>query len=171
MVDAQTVGVLVTAASVTIAAIYYIITLRSNNKTRQAQLFMQIYTRVQEPEFMKNWNEVMDRDWKEVVESWKAGGAKTPFQNVSWLSVAMYFEGIGVLLKKGLIDADFVYELMPTRASSYWAKFEPFFREVRTSMNFPQAGRNAEYLAVELNKLAEKRGEPIITSYAMDKVG
>jgi hypothetical protein len=171
MVDIQTIGVLVTATSVTIAAIYYIITLRSNNKTRQAQLFMQIYSHVQEPEFMKNWNEVMDRDWKELVESLKAGGAKTPFQNVSWLSVAMYFEGIGVLLKKGLIDIDFVYELMPTRASSYWAKFEPFYKMVRETMNFPQAGRNVEYLAGEMNKIAARRGEPLVTSYAMEKIG
>jgi hypothetical protein len=51
LVDVQTVGVLVTAASVSVAAIYYIFTLRTNQKnlkmnleTRQAQLFMQMYT-------------------------------------------------------------------------------------------------------------------------------
>jgi endonuclease IV len=38
MVDAQTVGVLVTAASLTVAAIYYIFTLRINMKTQQQTL-------------------------------------------------------------------------------------------------------------------------------------
>ncbi|MGD0804553.1 MAG: hypothetical protein ABSA11_10840 [Candidatus Bathyarchaeia archaeon] len=49
MVDAQTIGVLVTAASVTVAAIYYIFTLRINQRnlkanleTRQAQFMNQI---------------------------------------------------------------------------------------------------------------------------------
>jgi hypothetical protein len=38
MVDAQTIGVLVTAASVTVAAIYYIFTLRINMKTQEFTL-------------------------------------------------------------------------------------------------------------------------------------
>ena len=52
MVDVQTIGVLVIPTSVTIAAIYYTITLRTSQKnmratleTRQAQLFMQMYER------------------------------------------------------------------------------------------------------------------------------
>ena len=49
--DVQTIGVLVTAASVSMAAIYYAFTLRNQNRTRQAQLFMQIFQRFQEPNF------------------------------------------------------------------------------------------------------------------------
>lgn len=60
MIDAQTVGVLVTAASVTVAAIYYIFTLRTNQKnlkanldTRQAQLFMDLNKYTSSPEWLK----------------------------------------------------------------------------------------------------------------------
>jgi hypothetical protein len=38
MIDAQTVGVLATAASVTVAAVYYIFTLRINMKTQELAL-------------------------------------------------------------------------------------------------------------------------------------
>jgi transcription antitermination factor NusG len=58
LVDAQTVGVLVTAASVTVAAIYYVLTLRTNQRnikanleTRQTQLFMlSLFDRLSSPE-------------------------------------------------------------------------------------------------------------------------
>ncbi len=67
MVDAQTIGVLVTATSVTIAAIYYIFTLRINRntqelalkaqqqnlETRQAQLFMPIYSTFYSDDFLR----------------------------------------------------------------------------------------------------------------------
>ncbi|MGD0804565.1 MAG: hypothetical protein ABSA11_10900 [Candidatus Bathyarchaeia archaeon] len=79
LVDPQTVGVLVTAASVTIAAIYYVMNIRiskrnqelmlksqetsvktqelalksqqQNLETRQVQLFMSVYQRFEEPDF------------------------------------------------------------------------------------------------------------------------
>jgi hypothetical protein len=38
MVDAQTIGVLMTAASVTVAAVYYMFTLRMNMRTQELAL-------------------------------------------------------------------------------------------------------------------------------------
>jgi hypothetical protein len=62
MVDAQTIGVLVTASSVTVAAVYYMFTLRTNQRnykatleTRQAQLFMQLFDRWTSSEFALNY--------------------------------------------------------------------------------------------------------------------
>jgi len=66
MVDIQTVGVLITAASVTVAAIYYMFTLRINQKnvkttleTRQAQLFMGIYDKFSSKEFSDDMNKLI----------------------------------------------------------------------------------------------------------------
>ncbi len=51
MVDIQTIGVLVATASVTLAATYYMLTLRATQRsmkntleTRQVQMFMNIYS-------------------------------------------------------------------------------------------------------------------------------
>lgn len=64
--DVQTIGVLVTATSVTIAAIYYVMTLRAsqrnmktNLETRQAQLFMPIYSTYYSDEFMRARSEIL----------------------------------------------------------------------------------------------------------------
>jgi hypothetical protein len=65
MVDAQTIGVLVTAASVTVAVIYYSLTLRTNQRnikttleTRQAQLFMEVYKTNESKDFQTIWWEI-----------------------------------------------------------------------------------------------------------------
>jgi hypothetical protein len=61
MVDAQTIEVLVTAAGVTVTAVYYIMTLRvqqrnmkTNIETRQAQLFMSTF----QSTYSKEWHSV-----------------------------------------------------------------------------------------------------------------
>ncbi len=158
----------------TAAAIYYLISLRSNNKTRRAQLFMQIYDRMQEPEFQKNWSDLMDRDWTVIRDRWEKGEGKSPMSDVQFASVSKYFEGIAVMLKKGLIDADIVYELMPSLVYSFWFHYEPLWKLMRAKANYPhdypQAGRMLEYLSGEMVRMAKQRGDPVIVKYQMDKM-
>jgi hypothetical protein len=54
MVDVQTISVAVTATSLVIGIIYYIFTARTTIQTRQAQLFMQLYSKWQDKEFNKS---------------------------------------------------------------------------------------------------------------------
>jgi hypothetical protein len=82
LVDVQTIGVLVTAASVSVAAIYYIMTLRTQQanmkttlETRQAQLLMQIYNRVSNRDFARDWAEInYFWKWNDNKEYWKKYG-------------------------------------------------------------------------------------------------
>jgi hypothetical protein len=150
-----------TGVSVTVAAIYYMFTLRINMRTqelalksqeltlktqeqnletRQAQLFMGIYQAQSTPEFIKQWDEVMSRSPEDVNKSY----FPSPWKDASLISVMKYFEGIAVLLKKELIDVNLVYELMPTMVMSFWLKNESALKRYRVEMNFPQAGRNLE---------------------------
>jgi len=73
LVDAQTIGVLVTAASVTVAAVYYVFTLRINSRTQELALKAQqqnletrriglvdnIITRTYDEGFLKNFFELL----------------------------------------------------------------------------------------------------------------
>lgn len=100
----------------------------------------------------------MDREWKNFDDYLKKYPSHAPL-----LSIQTYFEGVGVLLKKGLIDVDLVYELMPTMVSTFWAKYEPIVKEARERQNYPQLFRSVEYLANEMNIWTIKRGGPEIT--------
>jgi hypothetical protein len=93
LVDAQTIGVLVTAASVTVAAIYYSLTLRTNQRnskanleTRQAQLFMQLYTTFSSYEFKTKWHNIMDvLEWRDYEDFWAKFGYSTLRSSRSWM--------------------------------------------------------------------------------------
>jgi hypothetical protein len=140
MVDVQTIGVLVTAASVSVAAIYYIMTLRVQQmnmkhtlETRQTQVFMNIFDRFNDRQIMKAWNSVaMDmqyRDYDEFLE--KYGWEENPdfysyFDLIGWT-----FHGMGVLVKKRQIDPELVSELCGAGLISYWEKSKPFYEEWR----------------------------------------
>ena len=166
-----------TGIGIIASVLYYSSVLRNANKTRelqlkaqqqaeqtrQAQIFMQAHARFQDPSFTKMYNEVMAREWdslddyseKYLSEGWDA----------TILSVQSYFEGIGTLLMKGMIDADFVYELMPTMVNAFWSKYEPVVLWAREGMGYPQFWRPIEYLKDRMIEEAEKRGDPIILSY------
>jgi hypothetical protein len=66
---------------------------------------------------------------------------------------------------KGMIDSDFVYELMPTMVTTFWHKYEPIVINVREKVNFPQFWRTIEYLKDKMIEEAEKRGDSIVLSY------
>ena len=121
MVDYQTISIVFTGLSISLAAFYYISTLRNNEKTqrqqletRQAQLFMSLYQTFSSPEFIKNWDHV---NWRMEFEDWEASfnkihPKKNPEERAIWFSVAAFFEGVGVLVRRELIDLSLVDDLL-----------------------------------------------------------
>ena len=66
----QTIGILLTAVTVSIAAIYYTLTLRYTRRnqelqleTRQAQFFIQTYQSLVTPEVQKLYGEILEWEW------------------------------------------------------------------------------------------------------------
>ena len=83
-----------TGIGIMTSILYYAMTLRNSNKTRQAQLFMQAHSRFQDPDFTKMHNEVMAREWNSIDDY------NDRYLSEGWddniLSVQSYYEGIGV---------------------------------------------------------------------------
>lgn len=59
---------------------YYVMTVRNQNRTRQAQLFMPIYSRFQEKDFMRQYSDITNIwDWKDFNDfSEKYGPTNNP---------------------------------------------------------------------------------------------
>ncbi len=66
MVNYQTLSIVLTGIGLIIALTYYSLQIRNQNKTRQAQLFMQIYNRWTDPTFQENYLEVTNREWEDL---------------------------------------------------------------------------------------------------------
>lgn len=152
----QTAGILV-------GIYYYIMTIRANQKnqelqleTRQAQLFMQIYNRFNDREMMRMQFEFQSWEWEDY-DDWE----RKYESNVDALSlratIGAYFEGMGVLIERGLIDPTLVDDLMSSPILMYWRKFEPVIHEARRRSGYPQRAEYQEYLYNQILAIAEKQ--------------
>jgi len=69
----ETIAVVLTGVGLAASILYYANIIKNANKTqtmqmenRLVQLFMQTYNRFQDPDFLKMYNEVRDREWDSV---------------------------------------------------------------------------------------------------------
>ena len=149
----QSVSYVAAAIGVCLAAVYYIVTVRNNNRTRQAQLFMQIYDHFREPEFMKTFSDIMDWQWSDYEDFEKKYGRKTnPEAWYKFGSMAGYFEGIGILVQQGLLDIKLVDSLLKAHIIWFWDKIKPISVEMRRKYKLPEMDQWKEYLYTEIKK-------------------
>ena len=153
MVDVQTIGVLVTAASVSLAAIYYIFTLRINMRTqqqtletRQTQLFIQLYSQYHNKDWVTAAFKTEMMEFQGWDEFWDKYGPSNEEAAVSWDMLSHFFEGAGILVRRGLIDPSLFTDLISEEFVGYWEKFGPMFMEFRVRHNKPKICENQEYL-------------------------
>jgi hypothetical protein len=107
-------------------------------------------------EFGKQYQIIMDTEWKDyddfINKIYSDIDSATGFR-----AVARFFEGIGVLVYRELIDVTFVDDLMSGTAMRYWEKIAPITEESRIRQNWPQAGEWAEYLYNQLKPIVEEQ--------------
>jgi hypothetical protein len=161
MVSLEFIGLVFTGLSISISIIYYASVLRNANKTqmlqletRQAQLFMGFHTVWFNPEFY--------RDMIEVAFLWDYSGyddfmekywmTSNPELFNKWGRAESYLEGIGVMMKRGLLDPSLMDDLMSGFIIAMWDKYGSFIQEFRKRNNQPQFGEFFEYLYREVRK-------------------
>jgi hypothetical protein len=133
----QTVLTYLTLISVPIGVFYHILTLRNQSRTRQAQLFMGLYETYRSRGFRIQQMEITRQEWSDFDDFWERyGGEANPESWATWLSVAGFYNGIGVLVKRGLIDISLVDELLSNIIHRRWSIMGPIlkgWRETRPS--------------------------------------
>ena len=108
MVDIQTISFVVAGISVTIAAIYYLINIRINNRARQAMILSSLQSRIDTPEF---WERYIDIVWvyKEMsYEEYRKKVLQSKEKSAQVMSVISTFYHIGWLVKMKLLDINAV---------------------------------------------------------------
>lgn len=166
MVDLQTVGVLITASSVTVAAIYYMITLRISQKnmkttleTRQAQLFMHFASQMTSDSFVEHALNVGFSDWrnlKEFQDWYEKPGTKN---QASWGIMMNFFENAGVLVRRDLLDIDMVATGFVGMTRRFWERMRPVIIEQRVSWGMPRLASEFEFLYNRLMRYMDEHPE------------
>jgi hypothetical protein len=163
MVDAQTVSIIFAGLSIGVAAIYYALTLRNTRKnqelqleTRQAQLFMEVYKEFSSPSFLLRFQDIRNnivRDIDKYREEFGDLQRTDPERYAGWISLGTWFEGLGTLLKHGLIDPNMVYDMMGGVVFRYWNARRIVIEEMQKID--PHYGEYIAYLQGEMARIAK----------------
>ncbi len=160
LVVLQSLSYVAAATGVCIAALYYAMSLRNQNQTRQAQLFMQLSQQIFNKEQNEdNWN-LIQMEWKNLDDFYEKYDSSVNVKNFAarW-NLWHAMDAAGLLMKKGLIDREMAYYLMGGYWGLWtWKKFEDIIKDQRVRNNIPELGIWFEYLANEIAKTREKKG-------------
>ncbi len=158
LAEIQTAYYMVAATGVLVAAVYYVMNMRATLQTRQAQLFMPIYAAYSSDEMAKAYTKIQEMEFKNYDEFMERYGPNTdPEAFLANRKVNNWFEGIGVLVKRGLISPGFVDDLMSGVTIRYWEKFRSYYLEYRVRNDWPQSAEHVEYLYNQIKPIAERQ--------------
>jgi hypothetical protein len=153
----------ITAIGVIAALLNYVFTSRraaQNDQmmleTRQAQLFMQVYNRWNFRDFTKSYGAVRykyDHNSDEYRKKIHEPMATAPSHNLDldmyadYQTLATFVEGLGILVKRGLIDITMVDDLFARRIIWFWEEYmTQFVGHYRQLLSDPTLYDSTEYL-------------------------
>jgi len=145
MVDIQTVSIAIASAGVFIAAIYYILQIRRQSRLRQTDLLVRLFSNMINKDWLEAWEKVRDR---EIIDY---GSYKENYGFVEANQVYLFYDQLGRLLQKGLIDIDLL-PLETGQITNAWEKLKPLIEGSRKKFNEPKMGYGFEYLYHEVKK-------------------
>ena len=141
MVDVQTVSIAIASVSVVVGVIYYSLQIRHQNRMRQTELTMRLYQQFGSKEFMDSWWQVINREDKDYNEYVKEYGA------TELLQISTYFEGVGIMLHRKLLDIDMAIEFFGEPIRRLWEKNKTIMKQMHADKCFW-----FEYLYNEMKK-------------------
>jgi hypothetical protein len=144
----QSISAVATATGVCVAALYYIMTLRNSEKTRQNDI---ISNRLQlrSLEYYLTYNEVMMMtDWNTFEEFTKKYGRDNNWEAYAkWSYLMGNYDHVGKLLKDKIVEEDQLFDLyIPPTIIRCWEVFEPVVEGVREVLGYPDTFKNFEFL-------------------------
>ena len=173
----ETIAFVLTGIGLTVSIVYYANVLNNANKTRelqlkaqelaietrQAQLFMDIYRTWSSMETIRIRRELETLAWTDYDDFiQKYGVINNPDAYSSFQKLGAWYEGIGVLVKRKLIDPTFVDDLMSGAILWSWETFGSIVKERRVRNNAPQYYEFWEYLYDEISAIAHKQHPELV---------
>jgi hypothetical protein len=143
MVDLTSISAILAAMGVFVGVVFAILQLRDLVKTRQTDLIMRLYSTFGSKEFQEDWWKMMTTEYKDYNDFVKKYGLWNP-------EAGFFFEGVGVLLKRNLIDISLVDDLLSGPIKMFWDKSKPIVEDARKQLSYPQYGEHFEYLYNEM---------------------
>jgi hypothetical protein len=146
MVDVQTISIAIASASVVAGVIYYSLQIRLQTKARQTDMVMRLYTAFGGKEMREAWEKISTRECTDF-NAYKSEYGLSEINEVGW-----FFEGVGILLRRKLINIALVDDLFSSPIKISWEKIKPIAEGERKQFGRPQIWEWFEYLYNEMQK-------------------
>jgi len=156
VVDITEISAVVAAAGVLVGVVYYILDIRNQGKMRQTDLVVRLYSAFSGKELQEAYFETgygMEfADYDDFKKKYRM-----PAKSILPLwQVSKFFDGVGVLLRRKLVEIGLVDELFHTEVTVIWEKVNPLVEGRRKELNQPTAYQPFEYLYNEMKKREQK---------------
>ena len=118
---------------------------------------MQIANKFGEREQLEARTKYSSYDWM-TAEDWIKDFSSFEGRNTIG-TLGCYFEGLGILVKEGLLDIRVISLFMTGNINGFWGKVKPFIDEIRELMGTQRVFVETEYLYDELLKYYNEHPE------------
>jgi len=143
---------------------YYVMTVRNAQKARQTQTLMQLYQTRYSSEGVKRLWRIMRMEWRDFddyMEKYSPDIHPESEDSAQTTGSWNFYDGLGVLVKKGIVDIETVHSMLGIRILMVWYKCETIIKGLRRmepegpGMDYVE---NFEYLAHEMIRIRKQRG-------------
>jgi len=145
MLDIPSISAVVAAVGVIVGVTLAYLEVRTLVKQRQTDLVARLYSTMGSREFLEAWDRFMKGEIKDLDDFDRK-------YSVEINEIGIFFEGVGVLLHRKLIDIGLVDDLFSSPIKMTWEKMNPLVKATRKKLNLPQMGEYFEYLYNEMQK-------------------
>ena len=120
---------------------------------------MNVFNTFASKEYQKDKEQMMSVwEWKDYDDFFaKYGPDVNADDHAIWDMNLQYFEGVGVLVRRGLIDPELVYDIMYGSIISFWEKHETIIQGLREQFHSPQTLNDLEYIYKQMKVIKEIR--------------
>ena len=138
-----------------VGVICYILDMRNQTRTRHTELVMRLYATFSSDEFQDAWADVVNKP-NELENSDNLSDLEKKVKNREGNQVCLFFEGIGILLQRKLLDTKMVEDLFGGSVARAWEQVKTDVSKGRQRFNDPTIYYYFEYLYNEMKKREQR---------------
>ena len=154
----ENLPIILTGLSITASITYYAMVLQNQNKTRKAQMFVNWYNKVTTLEGIEQIRIIRAAKWNNYQEWLDIYQNDADYQRAySWFITIN--EGIGVLLKEGLVDIRLLALFLTGPSLELWNHFEDIIYKERERRSYPRLACEWQYSINEIRKYIKEHPE------------
>jgi len=156
MVGITEISAIVAAVGVVVGVVYYIQTIRHQNKVRQTDLVIRLYGQAMTSEWEKAYRKILNapfEDYDDFCEKYGGVLSENPV-SIAADQINGFYDQLGYLLCRKLIDADMAFEMFSIARA--WNRLKPIIYGARKQYDQPNIYESFEYLYNEMKKKEQK---------------